>query len=283
MSEAIAGAAPLAEDPRLTRYWALPRTVAEEWPRRVRRAVLIATGAALLATFAFGASILPSALTGNLLLGYLLFLAVFGIALGVALLQQTGGEYRRALIVGEFARRDAWRSWQDVVGEDRPPLNADEAAAWLARHTGPELAPQRTYAHILTGDTAAARVSLADYAMATPEERCDRAGDGWIIDFMDGHISDMVRLDEAAAAIPDATRRGLAVSANAMRRALAAATTGGDWIGPMAAAYPAVAPFATDDFRASAVVKIWTAGMAVASAMVGVALLVGRFTGVWSP
>jgi hypothetical protein len=50
----------------------------------------------------------------------------------------------------------------------------------------------------------------------------------------------------------------------------------------MAAAYPVVAGRATDEWRVGAVVRVWTIGMLVVSAMVGAALLFSRMTGVWS-
>ena len=52
MNEAVAASAGAPEDPRLSRYWALYRSAAEEWPRRLRRAILVACLAALLAVFA---------------------------------------------------------------------------------------------------------------------------------------------------------------------------------------------------------------------------------------
>jgi len=42
------------------------------------------------------------------------------------------------------------------------------------------------------------------------------------------------------------------------------------------------ASFGGDDWRIGAVVRTWTIGMLVVSAMVGAALLFSRMTGVWS-
>lgn len=282
MSQAVAGSVDEPEDPRLSRYWALYQTVAEEWPRRLRRAILLACLGALLAVFAFGASILPTAVTGNLLLGYLVFLGIFAVALALSLLYQTGGDYRRALTVGEFARQNAWREWNEAVGEERPPLTRDEAVAWLASHPAPDLPEQRAYAHLLTGDVDAARALLREYPSGTDYERYGRAADQWMMDFLDGRTGALDALEQAAAAVEDPERRAVAVAGAALRRATAENAAGGDWIGPMAAAYPAVAGRATDHWRIGAVVRVWTLGMVVVSAMVGAALLFSRMTGVWS-
>jgi hypothetical protein len=282
MSQAVAGSVDEPEDPRLSRYWALYRTVAEEWPRRLRRAVLLACLGALLAVFAFGASILPSAVTGNLLLGYMVFLGIFAIMLALSLLYQTGGDYRRALTVGEFARQNAWREWKEAVGEERPPLTQDEAVAWLASHPGRDLPGQRAYAHLLTGDVDAARALLPEYPRRTDYERYDRDADQWLMDFLDGRAGALEPLEQAAAAIEDPERRAAAVAGAALRRASAEHAAGGGWIGPMAAAYPLVAGRATDDWRVGAIVRVWTIGMLVVSAMIGAALLFSRMTGVWS-
>jgi hypothetical protein len=281
MSQAVAGSADEPEDPRLSRYWALYRTVAEEWPRRLRRAVLMACLGGLLSVFAFGASILPSAVTGNLLLGYMVFLGIFGVLLVLSLLYQTGGDYRRALIVGEFARQNAWREWKDAVGEERPPLTRDEAVAWLASHPGPDLPEQRAYAHLLIGNVDAARALLPEYPSRTDYERFDRDADEWLMDFLEGRAGTLDPVERAAAAIDDPQRRAVAVAGAALRRATAENATGGDWIGPMAAAYPAVAGRATDAWRMGAIVRLWTLGMLVASAMIGAALLFSRMMGVW--
>ena len=282
MNEAVAASAGAPEDPRLSRYWALYRSAAEEWPRRLRRAILVACLAALLAVFAFGASVLPSAVTGNLLLGYLVFLAFFGVVLALSLLYQTGGDYRRALTVGEFARQNAWREWAETVGDERPPLSAEEAAAWLTSHDGPELAAQRAYAHLLTGDVDTARALLPRYPNGTDHERFEREADEWVMDFMDGRAGPLEPLERAAAAIEDPDRRAAALVGSAIRRATAAHAAGGDWIAPMAEAYPLVAGRVTDEWRVGVIVRVWTIGMVAASLMIGAALLFGRLTGVWS-
>ena len=281
MNRAVAGSAGATEDPRLTRYWALYHAVADEWTRRMRRAILLATLGALLAVFTFGASILPSAVTSNLLLGYLVFLGIFAIVLALSLISQTAGDYRKALTVGEVARHSTWRSWQQATGEAHPPLSRDEAVRWLASHPGSDLPPQRLYAHVLLGDVDGARGILADFPQGTDEQRYDREADEWVLDFMEGRISDLERLEQAATSLQDPEARAVAMSGAALRRATAVHASGGDWIGPMAAAYPAVASLGGDDWRIGAVVRTWTVGMLIVSALIGAALLVGRLTGVW--
>ena len=98
---------------------------------------------------------------------------------------------------------------------------------------------------------------------------------------MEGRISDLERLEQAAASLQDPEARAVAMSGAALRRATAVHASGGDWIGPMAAAYPAVASLGGDDWRIGAVVRTWTVGMLIVSALIGAALLVGRLTGVW--
>jgi hypothetical protein len=282
VSEAVAASADAPEDPRLSRYWALYRTVADEWPRRLRRAILVACLAALLAVFALGASVLPNEMSSDLLLGYLVFLAFFGVVLALSLLYQTGGDYRRALAVGEFARQNAWREWAESVGQERPPLSADEAAAWLASsRTGPESPGHRAYAHLLTGDVDAARALLSRYPSGTDHERFDRDADQWVMDFMDGRADPLEPLEQAAAAIEDPDRRAVALVGTAHRRAMAANAAGGDWMTPMAQAYPLVAGRVTEDWRVGAIARVWTIGMVAASLMIGGALLFSRLTGVW--
>ena len=80
-------------------------------------------------------------------------------------------------------------------------------------------------------------------------------------------------------AIDDPALRAHAESGLATLRAYDAAAAGVDWIAPLAAAHSRVGAFADDTWRAQMVVRIWTRHMAIASVMVGVALLVARLTG----
>jgi hypothetical protein len=131
------------------------------------------------------------------------------------------------------------------------------------------------------GDVAGARSALADYPGRTEDEGHDRDADEWVLDFMEGRIGDLQPLERAAASIQDPHARAVALAGAALRRATAEHASGGDWIAPMAAAYPAVASFGGDDWRIGAVVRTWTIGMLVVSALIGAALLFGRLTGVW--
>lgn len=87
------------------RLAALATAVTGEVSRRSRRAFLLALAAGLLANFAFGASMLPSEFTANLLLAYALFLGAFAIVLAAVLLQQFGGTFTRS----PWAAGRAWR------------------------------------------------------------------------------------------------------------------------------------------------------------------------------
>jgi hypothetical protein len=264
------------------RYWALWQAVVTERGDRVRQAVMISTVVGLLAVFSFGASILPDAATGNLLAGYLVFLLVQGSVLALVLLHLTGGEYRRALIVGEFARRGSYQDWEASTGEGAPPLTPSAAAEWLARHPNEdELVAQRLHAQINVGDLAGARHTLARFPRETAEQRYGFATETWFLSFLEGSDAEPVALEGLAADIEDPERHAQAMAGIATMRAYLAVVRQGDWIGTMAIPFAFVAGHISDDWRLPTVVRVWTMTMAVTSAMVGAALLVSRWIGVW--
>jgi hypothetical protein len=264
------------------RYWALRDAVLAERERRQKRAVLTSTLVALLAAFTFGASVLPVAVTGNLVLGYLLFLVVQGTALALVLIRTSGGEYRKALIVGEFGRRASYASWKEATGEDAPPLDPQAAADFLARHgEDDELLMQRLHAQINAGDRAGAHATLARYPRETPEQRYAHASDAWFLGFLDGSDAPPDAVAALAAELEDEDKRIRAAAAVAALRAFLAAARGVDWIGPMAEPYPLMAGRITDDWRLPYVVRTWVVTMAITSALVGAALLFARWSGAW--
>jgi hypothetical protein len=279
------GAAPRQAVPATPppRYWALWQVVVAERDGRIRRAVTISTVVGLLAVFSFGASILPDAATSNVLAAYLVFLLVQGSVLALVLLHLTGGQYRQALIVGEFARRGSYRDWEASTGEEAPPLTPESAARWLARHPNEdELAAQRLHAQINVGDLAGARQTLTRFPRETAEERFGFVTETWFLSFLQGSDAEPMALDGAADEIEDPARRAQALAGIASMRAYLAAVRGGDWIGQMAAPFALVAGRISDDWRVPTVVRAWTMTMAVTSAMLGAALLVSRWLGVWS-
>lgn len=263
------------------RFWALPHAVVAEQGRRLRRAMLIAVGAGLLAVFALGASILPESTTGDPMLGYVVFLVAEGVVLALALLQQTGGPYRHALQVGETLRRASWRSWREATGEQVPPLTPADAAAWLARNPDETDNPtQRVHAQMMVGDLAGARRSLSHYPRETAMERYLHASQEWFLDFVDGREAGLETLQAPLAEVQDPAMRGQAAAGIAILQGYVAAARGGDWISPLAAAYPALPDPAEDDWRLPLLVRTWTLTMAVSSLMIGAALLLGRWMNV---
>jgi hypothetical protein len=243
---------------------------------------MTSTVVSLLAVFAFGASALPVAVTDNLVAGYLLFLVVHGAVLALVLMRLTGGAYRRALIVGEFSRRASYASWKEATGEDVPPLNPQAAADFLARHADDDaLLMERLHAQINVGDRAGAHATLARYPRETQEQRYAHASDTWFLRFLDGIDDPPDEAAALAAELEDEEKRIRAATAVAALRAYLAAARGSDWIGPMAEPYPLVAGRIGDDWRLPWIVRTWVLTMAVASALIGAALLVARWTGAW--
>jgi hypothetical protein len=252
--------------------------VLEERGRRMRSAMTIGMVAGVVAVFAFGASVLPDAMTGNLVIGFLLFLLVQGVVLAVALLRLTGGEYGRALVVGEFARRASFAAWKEATGEDAPPLSPEAAADWLARHRDEhELLMQRVHALINVGDRDGAYAELARYPRDTAEHRYCHASDAWFLAFLDGSDADPAEVDALAAGLEDPEARVRAQASVATLRAYVAASRREDWVAPMAAAYPVVEGRIDDDWRWVSVVRPWTMTMAVSSVIVGVAYIAWRW------
>jgi len=263
------------------RLGALAAAMSAEVNRRSRRAFLIALGAGMLAVFGLGASILPDAFTTNLLLAYGLFVAVFGIALALSLIQGFSGPFGDALAVAGWARLDA-EERRRSAGGGRIPRSAGEASAWLAAHADkPALPSHRFSAQILAGELPAARETLGAYPEATPLERFEILDDGWFLDFLEGRVAELAPLDAAARELPTEQERTFAAVAIATLRAHAAAVAGSDWILPLAAERPRLAELGDGIVGARYVVASWTLTMALTSVMVGFALLVGRATGVW--
>jgi hypothetical protein len=263
------------------RRGALAALVQDEVYRRVRRSFLVAIGASLLGAFAFGASILPLAVTGNLLLSYGLFLAVFGTMLATMLVSQFGGPFGDALAVAVWARMRAEDHWREV-GAGRMPVSADQAEAWLAAHPDTEtLQPQRLSAQLSAGRLEDARRTLGTYPTATPYERFDQAADGWFLDFLEGDARPFASVDAVAANLEADDDRALAAAGLALMRAHQAAVSGTDPYPALAAARPALGERASGLVGTRYVLRTWTVMMVIAAGLVGVALLFGRMTDIW--
>jgi hypothetical protein len=263
------------------RLGALAAAVTAEVQRRARRAFLLALGAGLLAVFALGASFLPVGITANLLLDYGLFLAVLAVSLAGLLIQAFSGRVGDALAVAGWARLDA-EERRKAAGAGRIPRSPAEARAWLADHPPAAVSPShRLSAQILAGDLAAARATLAAYPSATPLERFEVLDDGWFLDFLEGGQPDLGPLQEAAAELSAEQERAFAAVVIATLRAHEAAAVGGDWIAPLAAERQRLGDRAAGIVGGRYVAATWTLVMAAASILAGLALLVGRATGVW--
>ena len=263
-------------------FWALAAAANAEYTRRTRQATFVAVVAGLVAVFALGASLLPEDVTTDLLVGYVVFLLVYGVALALALLRVTAGPYGAAIAVGAIAHNGTLRARVEATGETNPPTTPIEAAAWLARHPEEEgIYPQRLSTQILAGDLAGARASLARYPRATAFERYWLAADAWFLDVLEGRPADLAAVEAEVEAVTEPALRAHAESGLALLRAHAAITAGRDWIAPMAAVYDRVAPFVDNTWRTPMVVRLWTWHMVIAAAIIGAALLVARLTGVW--
>jgi hypothetical protein len=263
-----------------SRLGALSAAFSAELFRRVRRAFLLSLGLAMLAVFALGASILPDAYATNLLLAYGVFLAVFGGALAVTLLRELGGPFGDALAVALWSRREAEQN-RRAAGAGRILRNPEEARAWLAAHPGHGMPAARLSAHVMAGDLVAARATLDTYPIATTSDRFEILDDRWFLDFLEGGMPSLDPLEAAATEIEDPRERTFAAVMVATLRAHAAAASGADWVSPLAGERARVGDRAGGIVGARYVVVSWTLLMAIASALVGVALGVGRISGIW--
>jgi hypothetical protein len=263
-------------------FWALTAAATAEYERRVRRATLIPVLAGLLGVFALGSSVLPDALTSDLLLSYLVFLGVYGVVLALALLQVSSGPYGAAMSVAAVAHRGTQRAMREATDEDALPATPVDAVAWLERHRQREgIEPQRLTAQVLAGDLAGARESLRGYPADTAFQRYWREADAWFLDRLESGSPGLAAVEAEVMAVEDPALRAHAESGLATLRAYDAAAAGADWIAPLAAVQGRVGEFTDDSWRVQMVVRIWTWHMAIASLMVGLALLVARFTGAW--
>ncbi|HEX6140364.1 MAG TPA: hypothetical protein VF013_07895 [Candidatus Limnocylindria bacterium] len=263
-------------------YWALRDAVLAEGQRRQRRAVLLPALGALLAVFAFGASVLPDWITGNLLLGYLLFLAAYALLALLVLLRVYGGDYRRAVSVGELARAASERHWHERTGATAP-MTPQAASDWLASHPDDAALPEETaYARLMTGDLDGMRRAVALYPRDSDADRYLVASELAVLDMLEGRPADVEHVADLAAAVSDPERRASAVASAAVLRAHVAVLAGRDWIAPLASAHPAVQEHLDEGWRVRVIVASWTVQMAIVAGLIGLALLVGRVTGVWA-
>lgn len=281
MSDAVAAPSPALPGPPPA-YWALRDAVLAEGQHRQRRAVLVPALGALLAVFAFGASVLPDWITGNLLLGYLVFLAAYGLLALLVLLRLYGGDYRRAVSVGELARAASERHWRERTGA-AAPMTVQAAADWLASHPDESAMPEETaYARLMMGDLDGMRRAVALYPRESDADRYLVASELAVLDMLEGRPADVEHVARLAAAVQDPERRAAGVASAAVLGAHAAVLAGRDWIAPLASAYPAVRADLDERWRLRVIVASWTVQMAIAAALIGLALLVGRLTGVWA-
>lgn len=253
----------------------------QEVYRRVLRSFLVALGASLLAAFALGGSIVPIAIAGSLKITYGLFLAVFGTALAIMLVTQFGGDFSDALAVVVWARLRAQDHWREL-GAGRIPVRPEQAEAWLAAHPDPSLLqPQHLSAQLTAGRRDEARRSLAAYPVATPYERFDQLVDGWFLDFVEGQEPSFEAVEAAAAAVDVDDERRQAAAGVALMRAHLEAASGADPYPPLAAMRPLLGDEAAGLIGSRYVMRTWTFLMVLATGLVGIALLLGRATGVW--
>jgi hypothetical protein len=263
------------------RQFLLGRAVSEELGKRVRMAFLVAIGLGLLSVFALGGSFLGDAIKYSLLLSYAVFLAVFAVILLLGLLRATGGQLGRAIVVGETARALTEAEWRRATGSGIP---RDERAArdWLAANPETDAnRPQRLSAQVRSLDLAAARDTLTRYPRETPFERYYAAADEWFLDYLEGGQPEPTAAEDATAEIVEPGMKEHAQVGLATLRAHLAAARGLDWMSALAAPADFVDTRPADGLRAKLIVVNWTLLMAIAAALIGVALLVGRTTGIF--
>jgi hypothetical protein len=259
----------------------LSRMASAELGSRVQRAFLVATVLGLVAIFALGASPLADVVGTSLLLSYAVFLGVFAIVLALALLRATGGQLGRALAVAEVGRAATEAEWREVAGIGIP-TDPDVAKRWL--EANPETDAnrhQRLSAQVRCLDLAAARDTLTRYPRTTPFERYDAAIEEWFIEFIAGELPDPHPIEEIVATIEEPDLRSKADAGVATMRAHLAAARGGDWLAELAAPFHRIDTSSAQGIRAKLIVINWTVPMAIAAALVGLALLVGRLSGIF--
>jgi hypothetical protein len=263
------------------RFTALASAATAEQQRRQRRAFLLALGAGMLAVFSLGASIVPVEIATNLLLSYLVFLLVFGVVMAYGLMGMGGARYRDALAVSELAHRRTIAEWRRATGGD-PPRSPTEADAWLAANPETEVnRRQRFSAQLRAGQVAAARETLARFPRETPYDRYWLESDKWFLSFVEGELPDPAPIAAEVAAIETPELRAHGEAGLAVALAHRAAAQDLDWIDPLASARPKVAAHVDDTRVLRVEIVAWSLLMAIASGLIGVALLVGRLTSVW--
>lgn len=258
---------------------ALARQFDREVQARARRSLLVALGAGLVAAFALGAAFIPVEVSGNLLLTYAVFLAPFAIVLAVMLLGQFSGPFGDALAVATWGRLHAEDRWKRL-GAGRLPRNRQEAQAWLAAHPDEDaFQAQHLSARLGVGDLAAARATLPHYPTETPAQRYELASDAWFVAFLAGEALPLEAVTEAAAAVDDEPEWAAVGLATTL--AHAAVASGGDWMRPLAEVRPLLGPRADGLVGTRFILATWTVYMGAAAVMVGIALFIGRSTGIW--
>jgi hypothetical protein len=275
-------AAPNASQAHFSR---INETIAGEWARRLRRALLISTASGLLAVFVLGAAVIPAWLSGavtyDLRIAYLAFLGTYGVTLAYLLFRATADPYGAALWTAEVSRAGTIAEWRRVTGERRVPRTQAAAAAWLATHPETEgNRPQRLMVQIYAGDLAAARQTLSGYPAGTAFERYWRAADAWFLDVLEGRQPPLGTVEAEVAGVEDPAERAHAESGVAVLRAYHALYSGQDWVAPLAATRPVLEGYVDETLRIQLIVRAWTTYMAVAAGVIGVALLIGVAGGI---
>jgi hypothetical protein len=263
------------------RLGALGAAFTSEVATRSRRAFLLALAAGLLAAFALGASVVPIEISANLLIAYAAFLGAFALTLAAVLYQQFRGEFGDALAVAGWARLDADQRWRRL-GAGRIPRSPAEAQRWLREHPDPlTLQPQRLSSSLLAGDLDGARAALGAYPLETPFQRFDAVSDRWFLEFLEGQLPPLDDVEAAASNLEDEADRRQAAVAIATLRAHTAVAQGADWVRPVASVRPVLADAAGGIIAARYIIPAWTASVAIAALLIGIALLFGRISGVW--
>lgn len=195
---------------------------------------------------------------------------VTSLVAGVSLHRSLRGRLGDAIDVLTWGAREAQREWAgaspDAAGVPRTPVKAQE---WLASHPEtPENLPQRLTAQMMIGEVEAARDTLSRYPTDTAYKRHRRAIDELTIDVIEDAPLLARKFEVASADLGDEHRLHAVVCLAAFK-AFVAALSGGDWLGTLAAARPALPEDATALGRRQLWLRSTTLHVGIVAALVG--------------
>ena len=214
---------------------ALSAAVSGDLQYRVRLAVTLGAGAALIAWLLNGFLLLERAPTlADAALGGGAFGIVAIVAFSVGLLGAP--QRRRALEAIYWASRVSAQRYRAATGDPRVPATPAQARAWLARHPErDETRGPRAFAELVVGNLVAANQLAAGLPTGTPMERFERMGALAMIRLVEGQEPDLEPMRLLTRELVDADDRLHGDLDLALIEGLAAAADGRDWVPAMMA------------------------------------------------